>query len=177
MKKNLLILLFFAFVVNARAGILIEPYVGMVMNGEIDNGTDVEDYSGQSYGARLAWQQMGLFAGLDYRLSSKEFSFGSSDYEVSENLYAAVIGYEFPIMLRVWGEFILGGEGEVSKDTDFTYEKPSGTILGLGYTGLPFVSLNFEMANYKYSEADGESLNDDAKFSHYLLSVSLPFSF
>ena len=75
----------------------------------------------------------------------------------------------------------MGGEGEVDFGSGgkFKLKEPSGTILGVGFTGLPFVSLNLEMANYKYDEAElsGLSGNVDADFKHYTLSVSLPLTF
>lgn len=178
MKKNLLILLFFAFIANAKAGILIEPYAGAAINGSWENGSVSEgDLSGTTFGARLGFQQLGLFGGLDFRTQSFtiEYDSGASDDDYSSTLYAAVIGYDFPILLRVWGEYIVGGEGEI-ENTDLT--GPSGTILGVGYTGLPFVSLNFEMANLEYDEFEAGVLSGDSDFkeSHYLLSISLPLN-
>ena len=177
MKKNLLILLFFAFVVNAKADILVEPYVGINVGGKIENsdiGFD-ENLSGTALGARLGWQQLGLFLALDYRTTSLEFSKGSSDYDLDESQYSAVVGYDFPILFRVWGQYVLGGEGKIGGDGDAKLKNPSGTILGVGFTGLPFVSLNLEMANYKYDKMD--STSSDTDISTYLLSVSLPLTF
>lgn len=177
MKKNLLILLFFAFVVNAKADILVEPYVGINVGGTIENSDSSldEDLSGTALGARLGWQQLGLFLALDYRITSMEYSVGSADIDVDENLYSAVVGYDFPILFRVWGQYVLGGEGKIGGDGDGKFKNPSGTILGVGFTGLPFVSLNLEMANYKYDKVDSSSTDTD--ISTYLLSVSLPLTF
>lgn len=174
MKKNLLILLFFAFVTQAKAGFLIEPYIGFAMNGTAENTVlnSEDDYTGTTLGGRLGWQMLGLFVAGDYRMSS--LSADSAD--VDETLYSAVIGYEFPVMFRLYGQYILGGSAETDESPATEYEDVSGTVLGIGFTGLPFVSLNFEMADYSYGEIDGSSAYGDTDFSHYLLSVSLPLN-
>ena len=177
MKKNLLVLLFFAFVMQAKAGVLIEPYVGYAMNGSIEvdvPGADEEDYSGTTLGGRLGYQFLGLFGGIDYRLSNYDVD----GDELTESQYGIMVGYDFPILVRVWGEYILGGEGELDSTGSPKLKDPSGTILGVGFTGLPFVSLNLEMANYQYGEYDGALIDSgvDTDMSHILLSVSLPLN-
>lgn len=178
MKKNLAILLFFAFFVNARADILVEPYVGFALSGTQENSDyDVdEDYGGSTIGGRLGWQYLGLFAGADYRMST--FDIDGDDFK--ETQYSAVVGYDFPILVRVWGQFVLGGEGDLDNDNNTVYKKPTGTILGVGFTGLPFVSINLEMANYTYEEFEGDAGDDDdseTDHQHILLSASLPLTF
>ena len=176
MKKNLLILLFFAFIVNARAEFLVEPYVGIPVSGQIESGLLSEEYSGYTIGSRLGWQRSRVFAGLDYRLGRKDYAEkDSGDIEVYEHLFSLVGGYMFPVDLRVWGEYILGGEAESEIGEENTLKTPSGLIVGAGYSGLPYVSLNFEIADYKYDKSRGS--NKDIELSHYLLSVSMPFEF
>lgn len=163
---------------QAKAGVLIEPFVGYALNGslDVDSSTYDEDYTGTSLGARLGYQMLGLFGGLDYRMNS----FTADDDEVTESVYGLVVGYDFPILLRVWGEYVLGGSGEVDFDAGSSIDlnEPSGTVLGVGFTGLPFVSLNFEMANYSYAEyeSSGSTTKENVNFTHYLLSVSLPLN-
>ena len=162
MKKNLLILLFFALIANARAGLLIEPYAGAALSGSWENGAADGDYSGSTIGARLGFQQLGLFGGLDFRKSSITLEEdGQSDEDLDATTYAAV--------------YIFGGEAELDS---IDYKEPSGTILGIGYTGLPFLSVNFEMVNWKYDEYDAgvNSGDTDLEGSHYLLSISLPLN-
>lgn len=171
MKKNLLVLLFFAFVMQAKAAVMIEPYVGYAVNGNIDvSGGSDEDYTGTTLGGRLAWKQLGLFVGGDIRRSTYDVD----GDDLTETLYSAVVGYEFPILVRVYGQYILGGEGTIDKTIDTDLSDPSGTILGVGFTGLPFVSLNLEMVNYKYDTVETGPFESDSDSSHYLLSVSLP---
>ena len=175
MKKNFLVLLFFTFVMQAKASILIEPYVGYALNGNVESGSTDEDYSGTTIGGRLGWQQLGLFAGVDYRLSNYDVD----GDELKESQYGVMVGYDFPILVRVWGEYILGGEGDLDYGSgSSTLNNPSGTILGVGFTGLPFVSLNLEMANYTYEDLDngGANYDEETDQQHILLSVSLPLN-
>lgn len=173
MKKNLLILLFFAFVVQAKAALLIEPYAGAAISGTADFEDDDYDYSGTSMGGRIGFQTFGLFGGLDYRLSNFELD----GDKTNESQYAVMVGYDFPILFRVWGEYIIGGEADVDTSDNMKLKDPSGTVLGFGFTGLPFVSINFEMANYSYDTAEMDSGDvDGPDMQHYLLSVSLPLT-
>lgn len=169
MKKNLLILLFFAFVVNAKAALLLEPYVGFAMNGTAEIGSSEDDYSGTTVGGRVGWQMLGLFLAADLRQST--FDVDGTDFD--ETQYSAVVGYDFPILVRAYAQYVLGGSGEFDGGSDL--EDPTGTILGVGFTGLPFVSLNLEMAKYKYESIGGSS--GEVDFDHILLSVSLPLTF
>lgn len=176
MKKSILILLFFSFILSgARASLLIDPYFGMVFNGKADSSGAESDYSGTSYGARIGYQNLGLFLGLDYRMAAYKMD-GDFDFDLDSTTYAAFIGYEFPVMIRVWGEYVIGGEGSAD---NVDYSGASGTILGVGYTGLPLVSLNLEMANWKYDTYKAGSIEGDTDLggSHILLSVSLPLTF
>ncbi|MBC77929.1 MAG: hypothetical protein CME64_18125 [Halobacteriovoraceae bacterium] len=176
MKKNLLILLFFAMIANSKAGLLIEPYAGAALSGSWENGAADGDYSGSTIGARLGFQQLGLFGGLDFRKSSFTVEEdGQSDEDLDATTYAAVLGYDFPILVRVWGEYIFGGEAELDS---LDYKEPSGTVLGIGYTGLPFLSVNFEMVSWKYDEYDAGVISGDTDLegNHYLLSISLPLN-
>ena len=80
-------------------------------------------------------------------------------------------------MFRVYAEMAISGEGEVEDGN--TYKGMSSTIIGLSYTGLPFVALNFEMVNYSFDEFETEGgVEGDSEFegSHYLLSLSLPLN-
>ncbi|MNT19450.1 hypothetical protein D3C72_1547100 [compost metagenome] len=56
----------------------------------------------------------------------------------------------------------------------------SGMKIGVGFTGLPFISINLEYIKDDFTKFNGESLDDSFdKFDStaYLLSVSLPLTF
>ncbi|MDC0980423.1 hypothetical protein OAQ84_01670, partial [Bdellovibrionales bacterium] len=77
--------------------------------------------------------------------------------------------FEFPILLRVWANYVFDATAAVSGISDTT-----GTALklGVGYTGLPFVSLNFEIVKRNYTERGSSTI--DLTSDTYFVSVGLP---
>jgi hypothetical protein len=173
MKKLLLALTLITFTQASFASLLIEPFFGMAVNGELENGSYDDTYSGNTMGARLGWQNLGLQLGVDYRIST--FDADDIDDDLKKTDISAFVGYEFPIMFRVYGAMQIAGGGEIGS-TD--YSEGSQTILGFGYTALPFVALNFEMVNWSYDKYDNGLTDGDTDLegSHYLLSISVPFN-
>jgi hypothetical protein len=172
--KTLLAVAVLAIGLNANAGLYLDPYFGTAISGQWD---DYDDFSNTDMGLRVGWGMLGLSFGVDYRMTNIEFDDAafSSAAKVDGSLLAAYVGYEFPIMLRVYGEYIISE----SLDTDdlgggTEFDGASGTILGIGYTGLPFVAINFEMVNYDVSYSPS-TVNDD-NVSYSLVSLSFPFS-
>lgn len=171
MKKFILAIVAMSLFTTAQASFLIEPYLGMHFNSEIESGSFDDDLSGIGMGARVGWQNLGLQLGLNYKMASFDFD-NSNDADYSH--MGLFVGYEFPVLIRVWAEYILSSE--LDFDGGAKYEDASGTTLGFGYTGLPFVALNFEITNVSYSEANGNSLSTDLDLNSYMLSISLPFT-
>lgn len=173
MKKLLLALTLVTFTQASFASILIEPFFGMVTSGDLEfEGTD-DTYGGNTMGARLGWQRMGLQLGVDYRKST--ITGEDADDDLIKTDISAFVGYEFPMLFRVYGAMQVAGSATLDT-TDFL--KGSQTILGVGYTGLPFVALNFEMVNWSYDEFDNSSGDGDVDISgtHYVVSLSVPFN-
>ncbi len=172
MKKSLLLVIVGAFMaMPANAALLIEPYIGMHFNSEAEDAD--ADITGTGIGARLGYQNLGLMLGLNYKSASLEFEPDSgSNYDVDQTSYGLFVGYEFPILVRAWAEYIIGGNAEFDGGSEF--DTISGTQLGVGYTGLPFVSLNLEIGNLTYEE--GPSGTDDQDISTYMFSISLPLT-
>lgn len=182
MKKLILLLslVFISFQVNA--GILIEPYFGTAINSSVDDTNDEGEYaSATAYGARLGYQNLGLQLGIDWRNFTAEIDMDSQndDIEYTHNPIYAFIGYEFPVMFRIYAGFAISGEGSGELgNNEADYTEMSSNYIGLSYTGLPFIALNFEMVNWGWDTEDfGNNENDsDFEGSHYLLSVSLPLN-
>lgn len=173
----LVVLILSVFSINkANSAILLEPYLGLhPFASEAEAGSNSADLSGMAYGARVGWQQMGLMLGVNY----KSGSFDSDDKNQVRDIDSyshtgAFIGYNFPIMVRVWAEYIFSSAAET--DLGFEVEKGTGSTIGFGYTGFPFISINLEMTKTKdYQDTNG---NDNSiEFSTTMLSVSLPFTF
>ena len=169
MKKLIMAMIAISIFSTARASFLVEPYLGMHFNSDIDRGAD-DDLSGIGMGARLGWQNLGLQLGVNYKTAS--FELDNANTDASYNHMGVFAGYEFPILVKVWAEYIISSEFDI--DGGATYDEASGTTIGFGYTGLPFVSINFETTKISYDRVN--SSNADMDLNTYMLSVSLPIT-
>lgn len=189
-----LVLSFFALS-NSQAGIHIEPYIGYSLAGSGDStyGTTKYDhsYSSPTIGGRLGYGMLGFMAGLDYSMQSFDLKseVGSTEYKdgVSKSQLGIFVGYNLPLLIRVWGTYFLSskleGDDAVKAnqliDNRDEYSDGGGYALGVGFTGLPFVSINLEYRTLEYDkyELSGASVanyNEKLDLSEILLSVSLP---
>lgn len=188
----------------AFAGVLIEPYIGYSLAGKIDDkevgDESKSDYSGLNLGGRLGFQYLGLMGGFAYDHGSYETELTGPQDSVdslksagitmkdkwSANSYGAFVGYNFPILLRVWGTYFFSskwtdqdnGSTIFTKDSEF---RGSAYELGLGYTALPFLSLNaqYRVTNFDKSKdaSDGSTATvKDTSVNSFILSVSLPIN-
>lgn len=157
----------FYYTKNANAALLLEPYVGYHLAGKAESTGFEEDFSGTAVGGRIGYQNFGFMMGLNLQKGTLDIDNLSDDLEYTT--YGAFIGYNFPILVRAWAEFIISGSGDVGS-TDI--DKAKGTRLGVGFTALPFVSINLEMSQPTFEFDAGSDLDANS----YLLSVSLPFT-
>lgn len=175
MKKFLAVFaVVLGFAHASQANIMIEPYLGYEM-GKTKNSDGT--FNGSDMGLRLAYAAPVFFwVGLDATSgvsgTFKPDSGGNDDGK--RTTVSGVVGVDFPILLRAWAGYSL--MNEIKFDTLGKF-KGSGTKVGIGFTGLPFISLNFEYINEKFTEVDGATLSTDFKNDSYLISVSLPFKF
>lgn len=170
--KNLLVVaaMVLGFASVSQAGILLEPYVGYE-SSKSDGAT--ESATGTDMGLRLAYTLPVFFwGGLDVTTGTLKQS-GSDD--LTRTTMGAVVGVNLPILFRLWASY--GFSNELK--TDAGKLKGTNTKIGVGFTGLPFVSLNLEMLTDTITEieAGGISATVDSKSTGYLVSVSLPFNF
>lgn len=191
----LFVLSLFAFSNTSNAGIHVEPYLGYSLAGSGDStfGTTKYDhsYATPTIGGRLGYNMLGLMAGVDYSMQTfgLESEVGSTtfDDDVSKSQLGIFVGYELPILLRVWGTYFLSSkiEGDDSQtagtliDSRYEFSDGGGYALGAGFTGLPFVSINLEYRTLEYDkgEISGATItnyNEKLDLSEILLSVSLP---
>lgn len=174
--KKLLYLLAISFSFQAYAGLLLEPFVGMAFNssGEVAN-TDV-DITGTSVGGRLGFQHLGFMLGLDGRQDKWNLDPESgSELDITGQTLGFFVGYEFPVMLRLWANYIFTSEFE-NDDSDLKYTEGSGTILGVGYKALPFVSLNLEISSLQTTKESTLDIDYEIDYNVYTLSVSIPLN-
>ena len=167
---------------SVNASILIEPHLGYNVAGGGTNSATVYKYSGLQMGARLGLQFVGLMGGLAYNSSSYDLKSTNTGVTTTtaekQSEIGAFLGYNAPVLLRGW----LGYYPKLkSTATDNSYIQGNTTEIGLGFTGLPFVSLNliYRMLKYdKYTSAAGVdiTLSPVYDFKEVVLGVSLPFT-
>lgn len=195
MRKLLLGLAALTFLTTtASAGILFEPFVGYNLNGSVENPTDNEDnydLGGLGYGARLGYNFVGLMVGGAYEANSLSGDGAIASTANQEATYAssnmgAFIGYQFPVMFRVWATYYLSSTldwedvstGALTVNVNAEL-KGSGYGLGIGYTLLPMVSLNLEYKTFSYDEVTQsgttEALTNEWDSNMMFFSVSVPF--
>lgn len=175
--KSILALLSFVFLFGtsaSQAGILVEPVLGLNVNHKVDDFSGL----GGAYGGRLGYQNLGFQLGLDYLSSSTDMD----EKELKSNLktqeWAAFIGFEFPILVRVYAGYIFSAKGDVKLDGGKAkLEDGTGTKIGIGFTGLPFVDINVEYRSGSFDSVKvGGVKTGDADFSSTMLSISLPLN-
>lgn len=181
----LLTALFVPFTSNAD--VLIEPLVGYQAASklDVDKGDNYSGGSGPAFGGRLGFQKLGFQVGLDYLNSTLDFD--DKDFKpVKTSEWGAFVGFEFPILFRVYAGYIFSANGQTkaldtSTDsyvkTDF--RSGSGFKAGVGFTLLPFLDINLEYRNVTFDESKAKGYSksdDDITMNAYMIGLSLPFT-
>lgn len=174
MKKLLVVLVaVLGFGSISKADILIEPYVGYEMGKTTDPDGKL---TGSQLGLRLAYKTpLMLWVGADYTMGSGETDpdVGAKE-DAKRSTLSGVVGIDFPILLRAWVGVGLTNDIKVG---DYKFEGKNVKV-GLGFTGLPFVSLNLEYIKDTWDKWDGPiDLTTDVQNESYVFSVSLPLEF
>ena len=166
--------------VQSKASLLIEPHVAYQFAGKNDDVVPPTTFSGTQYGARLGMQTFGLMASVDYTHSSFTVKqTGYADDNSSRDQIGAFVGYKFPILLRAWGGYYFSDKTTAQNNN---YVSGNGTEIGVGFTGLPFLSVNlmYRTSNYDtyYAAATGSktTLSSNIKTNEIALGVSLPLN-
>ena len=158
MRNLSLLCLLTAFIsTSATAGFLIDPYIG---TGQYKSTADLpsleESETITASGARVGYSFLLFSAGVDYQMASVD---GSDTTNTS-----IFVGVDMPILVRAWAEVF------ISSDVEGDAEFKDGTSIGLGFTGLPFVSLNVELQNINY-EAELLAAKYDVKTAATVFSI------
>lgn len=187
-KILLLLSTLFIYSVNTQADLLLEPYLGYAIGSGETGSTYEYDYTTPQIGARIGYQMLGVMAGIDYSMSTGKFDLDTtttatgaeSSSKYKKNQLGLFVGYNLPILFRVWGTYYLNVKTE-DDIAPITENSGSGYALGAGFTGLPFVSLNLEYRTYSFDESETSgvttTLNPETDFNEIFLSVSLPLTF
>lgn len=169
-KLALSAVLLICFAFSAKAGILVDPYIGFGTQKSTLDATssnfDEDTQTAKFLGSRLGYSYLLFSAGIDYQVLEDE--------DLSQKNISLFVGVDLPILLRAWAEYFVDSsfDHDLIDEVDFK----DGYSLGLGFTALPFVSLNLEaqFLNYDMSLKSQPSNKFEASSAAYILSVSLP---
>lgn len=161
-------------VAKAQADLLLEPYLGY-MSGHWKQNSSTSQ-GGIDFGARAGWQNLGLQLGVDYMTGSMSDKSTPTSNDVTPNDFGVFVGYSFPIMLRVYGVYDFLSTPKYSH---------TGTLeghavkLGVGFTPLPLVEINFEYYSGSYDKvkSSGATLAPNVDVAMYGINVSVPLTF
>ncbi len=159
---------------RAHASLLLEPYLGY-HTGTVKNPNSV-DMSGVSMGGRLGLQNLGLMGGIDYMTGSWTAK-STPSATVTPSDLSVFVGFNFPIMLRVYAEYGLSSALKFATSAGNDTDKGTNIKLGVGFTTFPLISINVEYIAGTYTKHDGGSLNPTVTDSMLGLTVSLPLTF
>lgn len=169
-----------AFVSSAHADLLLEPYLGYSTATLKMTGAEDSKSTGLVYGARVGYQMMGLMVGLDYLTGAMKTD-ASPSADVTPSDLGIFVGYNFPVMLRVYGVYNLKAEAKSKSSAgNSDLKEGKGIKLGVGFTPLPLVSINLEYFQNEYDKvvSGGTTYTTlNAKNGGYGLTVSLPLTF
>lgn len=169
------------FTNTSFASLLLEPHVGYNISGSGTNGGLKLEYTGPQLGARVGYQNLGFMTGLDYTNSSGDVDATllgvKTTQQYNTNDLGIFVGYNFPILLRVWGTYYFGNTMKL-KSSNIEY---SGNTkeLGVGFTALPFLSVNAMYRMVTHDEIKTGSVTgslNDYTYNEIVLGVSLPFN-
>jgi predicted porin len=178
--KNLkitgLILGLFLMVNAASAALLVEPHLGY----NLASSGDGDSYNGAQLGMRLGYQQLGLMAGLDFTRSTfdqdQTVNNATVSNQMERNEWGVFVGYNFPIFLRAWATYYFSN---TTKATNSNFEMSGNTTeMGVGFTALPFLSLNviYRMINLDELKSSSATSTIDKSNKEFVVGVSLPLT-
>lgn len=194
---------FFVYHKLSFANILIEPFGGISLKGEVEksenstSGSDKWSYMAPSYGFRLASDYLGIYLGgeagfmLQTWKGVEPINPGVNDnpQKLNGSYLGIVLAYFFPfgVIFRANYYTLANFQKRDSNgafDAKDTYQG-LGYGLGLGYRILPFLAINGEYRSFYLdklkSGKNGEriSLKDgrEVSMSEILVSISFPIIF
>jgi len=185
MKKILILL--YLFTLPAQARLVLDGHIGYGISNNFET-TGVKDvsYDGAVLGARIGVSLFSfILVGGDLSYSDNKFEYTDTTTDIGYKIpaprldYGIFFGFELPIMLRFWGSYYLKSDLQI-KDQFGTELEGKAYGVGVGWTLLPFVSINGEYRMYEYNQSTGSNsdlppLSDDntLKGNWFLLSIGV----
>ena len=170
---------------KAQAAFYLEPFAGMLVSSSYElelNSTSIEGkVDGSQVGGRVGYTKMGFSLGLDGRRTSLKIkpdsdSYDDQDYTATQSGF--FVGYELPIGLRFWANYVFSSEASNDDDSERKFKEGSGHNIGIGYQPIPLISINLEMFQLNYAKYENALGEQDADFvsSGMVLGISVPVS-
>ena len=162
---------------EAKAGLLLEPYLGYVSGTQ--KQTSKANYTGSEVGARVGYSFFGFAFGADYQMGNYTDDSSPKD-TITQGDFGAFVAFKFPVLFRVYATYVPSSELKLKySGGSSTLKDGTATKIGVGFTGLPFININLEMITAEYGKAStsgvSSTLSPKSKTSGYALSISAPF--
>jgi hypothetical protein len=109
---------------------------------------------------------MGFDIGAEYLMGQLEWEKGGATTNADHTYISAYVGYSLPVMLAARAGYVFSNKYKTSSGEN----TGSGFSLGVAYSVMPFVKLNFD---YKMLKYDTGSVKDNEMF----FSLSVPIGF
>lgn len=166
---------------------MIEPYLGYALmshGGKLDNyGTKLDvptkKDKGSLFGARIGWGQGNFGVALDYMKAGMDGKSGE-DKTTGDITALGITAMASLLFVRGW----IGYMPSVKYDYDGGEnlfkgsEKGSGFKVGVGFTPIPWVSINVEYVSYTFDKADYRDFQGTSRTtSGPMFGVSIPIVF
>jgi hypothetical protein len=166
----------------AKAGLLIEPYLGYELGTySYTSITPNEnyDFSSANLGARVGYAFPIVFVAADYSVllgaNLKNGPSGSSEGTATGNQLFVDVGASLPLIRFYGGYGLTNTLTQTTNSIDAKAEGGTAFKLGVGTTILPIVAINLEYIHSEFDKLNGDSAGK-SKANFYMLSVSLPFN-
>lgn len=157
---------------TASAGVHLEPYVGYA-KGSWEQGAAGADYTGVVYGGRLGYTMLGLAGGVEYMGGNL-----SDDAVISSDITPADlglwVGYTFPILIRAYATYFFEAKSSFKNVTGTSKVEGTGMKLGVGFTFLPFLSVNLEYLTNEFDENQNGALTTKINSKATMVTLSVP---
>ena len=169
---------------RAHASLLLEPYLGYYTGSVTCCSPSLSrNQNGVAYGARVGYENLGFMIGLDAMTGNWSVASGGGQDSGSTTPtdLGIFVGYNFPVMVRIYGEYGFSAQNKYTIDGYSTTDKGTNIKLGVGFTVYPMVSINLEYISdtyTKYSDSTSSGNNSpNITDAMYGLSISVPLTF
>ena len=177
--KTLVLLFCLLLTLPAKSALFLEPYLGLGMatSGDIEGPEATFEGLSINPGLKIGTTTMFTFvsfgAEFSYQDSTAEARPSGRELDLTRTDFSAFALFEFPILFRIFGKYIVGSSMTIG-NTDMI--DPDGYGLGVGYTGLPFLSLNLEYRTISWKKIKNNDVESNAngEITEIILSLSFP---